>query len=71
MESLILNILSDPFGVSYENRKTLLQILEDEIGEERCDEIEERIVEISVPTHVVKTSEGALKNVHRRFRLPN
>lgn len=61
MESLILNILADPFGVSYENRKTLLQILEDEVGEERCDEIEARMVEIFVV--------DAKAEKHTRFRL--
>jgi len=51
MESLILALLNDPFGVSKANIKTLLQIYEDETGEEDADALEDQISETTIDGH--------------------
>lgn len=45
MKSLLLSLLSDPFGLSRCNLKVLLQIVEDDEGESVVEEIEAQLIE--------------------------
>ena len=51
MKNLILNLLHDPFGVSRQNLKTLLDIYEDEEGVEEADALEDRVSETTIDGH--------------------
>jgi len=48
MKYLILSLLADPFGVSKANLKTLMQIYEDECGEEEADALEQQIQMVTI-----------------------
>jgi len=56
MESLVYSLLADPFGISEENYRVLMDILGDECGEERADEVDLRIERVTI-------------NMTTRFRL--
>ena len=48
MKSLVLSLLNDPFGVSRSNYKVLMDIYEDEVGEEEADALEDRTVMVRI-----------------------
>ncbi len=64
MRNLLMTLLTDPFGLASEPLKTLLQIVEDDEGEDVADEIESQIteIEIRVPS-IFDTSEMATRHV--------
>lgn len=63
MKSLLLSLLADPFGVSKENLKALLQIMEDEEGEAVAEEIETRVTEsqLRIPGFLATTTRFFIK----------
>ncbi|MCA9112549.1 MAG: hypothetical protein KDA52_21530 [Planctomycetaceae bacterium] len=50
MESLVCSLLADPFGVSKENYRVLMDILEDECGEERAEEVDRKVESVTIHT---------------------
>jgi len=64
--------MSDELGVCAAQLKIFLQILEDEIGEERTEELEERIIEMDVDATIESEAFGDCRTEHvtqKRWRL--
>lgn len=68
MRNLLMMLLTDPFGLASEPLKTLLQIVEDDDGEDVADEIENQITEIEIP--VPPPTDGKSWIVKRSVILP-
>ena len=52
MIHLILSLLSDRFGVSGQNLKTLLQIFEDECGQDEACELEDKVASFYIDGYI-------------------
>lgn len=63
MKTLLLDLLNDPCGLSDRNLKVLLQIVEDDDGEEAVKEIEDQITEIEIELRTCPQDSKIKRNV--------